>query len=66
MGCTVLEGLPAADLLSASQLHSEGIPLVIFDLLNLIVNPNPFELSLKDLRLFVPLVVHPVAYAVGL
>jgi hypothetical protein len=41
----VLEGLPAADLLSASQLHSEGIPLVIFDLLNLIVNPNLYRRS---------------------
>jgi hypothetical protein len=40
MGCTVLEFLLAADLLTASQLPSEGILLVIFDLLNLIVYLN--------------------------
>jgi hypothetical protein len=45
MGCTVLDGLPAADLLSAFQQHSEGIPLVIFDLLNLIVNPTFYRRS---------------------
>jgi hypothetical protein len=45
MGCTVLEFLLAADLLTASQLRSEGIPLVIFDLLNLIVYPNLYGRS---------------------
>ena len=45
MGCTVLEFLLAADLLTASQLRSEGIPLVIFDLLNLIVYPNLYRRS---------------------
>jgi hypothetical protein len=43
MGCTVLEFLLAADPLTASQLRSEGIPLVIFDLLNLIVYPNLYK-----------------------
>jgi hypothetical protein len=45
MGCTVLEFHLAADLLTASQLRSEGIPLVIFDLLNLIVYPNLYRRS---------------------
>jgi hypothetical protein len=40
MGCTVLEFLLATDLLTASQLHSEGGLLDIFDLLNIIVYPN--------------------------
>jgi hypothetical protein len=40
MGFTVLEFLLAADLLNASQLHSEGRPLDSFDLLNLIVYLN--------------------------
>jgi hypothetical protein len=45
MGCTVLGFHLAADLLTASQLRSEGIPLVIFDLLNLIVYPNLYRRS---------------------
>lgn len=45
MGCTVFEFLLAADLLTASQLCSEGIPLVIFKLLNLIVYPNLYRRS---------------------
>jgi hypothetical protein len=45
MGCTVLEFILAADPLTASQLRSEGIPLVIFDLLNLIVYPNLYRRS---------------------
>jgi hypothetical protein len=45
MGCTVLEFHLAADILPASQLRSEGIPLVIFDLLNLIVYPNLYRRS---------------------
>jgi hypothetical protein len=40
MGCTVLEFHLAADHVTASQLHSEGGPLDIFDLLDLIVYPN--------------------------
>ena len=40
MGRTVLEFLLAADLLTAFQLHSEGGPLDILDLLNFIAYPN--------------------------
>jgi hypothetical protein len=43
MGCTALEFHLAADLLPASQLRSEGISLVTFDLLKLIVYLNLYR-----------------------
>ena len=43
MDCTLLEFLLTADFLTASQLCGEGIPLVIFALLKLLVYPNLYR-----------------------